>query len=171
MSGDRGHVARDKMLLFPDANNQRRAATRPDDYLGVVSTNDGDRISTDDFVEGIGHGLRERVLGGTITGGGGRGSLQPHVMLTNQVREHFGIRFGVKYMARRGQALLEAIVVFDHAVMNDRQPAAGVEVRMRVLVAGCAMRSPPGMPDAGVPGNWIGFDRKGEPLIDAPHFL
>ena len=65
------------------------------------------------------------------------------VEFSNEMREHFGIRFRAKArVAVANEVIFERLVIFDHPIMDQRQFAAGVEVRMRVLIVHLAVRGP-----------------------------
>ena len=65
------------------------------------------------------------------------------------MRQNFRIGLGCKFMiAVATKLLLERLVIFDYAIMNQRDLAGGVEMRVRVLVVDFSMRSPTGMADA-----------------------
>ena len=64
--------------------------------------------------------------------------------------EHFGVGFGSEMMCRLrvGAAVLERLVIFDHAVVDERELAALVEMRMGILIGRFAVRGPAGVADA-----------------------
>jgi hypothetical protein len=65
------------------------------------------------------------------------------------MREHFGIGFGAKVrVAAADQLIFKRLIILNHAVVDERQFAAGVEVRVRVLVGDFAMRGPACVTDA-----------------------
>jgi hypothetical protein len=65
------------------------------------------------------------------------------------MREHFGIGFGAKVrIAAANQLIFERLIIFNYAVVDQCQLAAGVEVWMRVLVGDFAVRGPACVTDA-----------------------
>ncbi len=65
------------------------------------------------------------------------------VEFPDQMGEHFSIRFRAKIaIAILNQLFLERLIIFDHPVMHERKLAAGVEVRVCILVSHFAVRSP-----------------------------
>src|SRR3954447_7512474 len=63
--------------------------------------------------------------------------------------EDLGVGFGTKGIVTvLNELLLERVVVFDDAVMNERNLAGGVVVRVRVLVIDLAVGGPPRVTDS-----------------------
>src|SRR3989454_2540373 len=59
------------------------------------------------------------------------------------MRENLRISFRAKFrIAVADQILFKQLIIFDHAVMHQRELAAGVKVRVRVFVGDFAVRSP-----------------------------
>ena len=65
-------------------------------------------------------------------------------MLADQMSEHLGVRAGMKLMSGLDEALLELIVVLDHAVVDDGNLARLIEMRMGVFIAGADRAWPSG---------------------------
>ena len=61
--------------------------------------------------------------------------------------EHFGVGLAGKDMAAFEQARAQSGIVFDDAVVNDRDAAGAVHVRMGVCVGRTAVRGPTRVPD------------------------
>ena len=86
---------------------------------------------------------------GSFSGSVYRARARVIVDFSNQMREHFGVRFGTKVgVAAADELIFQFLVFFDHPVVNQRQLATGVEVRMRVFVGDLSMRRPACMADA-----------------------
>ena len=65
------------------------------------------------------------------------------------MREHFGVGFGAKVrVAAANELIFERLIIFDHAIVDQRQLAARVKMRMRVFVIHFAMRGPARVADA-----------------------
>src|SRR5439155_4673131 len=65
------------------------------------------------------------------------------------MREYFRIGLRRKFVVSVAEQLvLNLLIIFDHAVMHERQFSAGVEMRMCVLVGGFSVRRPARMADA-----------------------
>ena len=65
------------------------------------------------------------------------------------MREYFGIGFGTKVrIAAPDELTFKRLIIFNYAVVDECQLAAGVEVRMRVLVGNFAVRGPTCVTDA-----------------------
>jgi hypothetical protein len=59
------------------------------------------------------------------------------------MREHFGIGFGGEMVfAFPQERVLYLLVIFNHAIMDDRELAAFVKVRVRILIGGFAVCRP-----------------------------
>ena len=68
--------------------------------------------------------------------------------LLEQVRHHLGIRLRAEPMTGAHEWLTELAVVGDDAVVDEREPARAVQVRMGVVLRHAAMRGPACVPDA-----------------------
>ena len=64
------------------------------------------------------------------------------------MRDDFGVGFGDKLVALRGELALQVEIIFDNAVVNYDDAAGAVAVRMRVLFSGPAVRGPARVADA-----------------------
>jgi hypothetical protein len=69
----------------------------------------------------------------------------PEFVLDDKCRD-LGIRLGRKRIAPRDELFAQSPEVLDDAVVNDREPARGM--RMRIRFRRLAVRRPPGVPDA-----------------------
>src|SRR2546422_7148892 len=73
-------------------------------------------------------------------------------MMADQMREHFGVGGGVELVSGLEQAFLEPVEILNHTVMDDRDPAASVQVRVRVFVRRGAVGGPARVADAQLAG-------------------
>src|SRR6266516_4001898 len=65
------------------------------------------------------------------------------------MREYFRVGLRRKFLvAVAKQLVLDPLIIFDHAVMHEREFSAGVEMWMRVLVGRFSVRCPACMADA-----------------------
>src|SRR5437763_1146032 len=65
------------------------------------------------------------------------------VQLSDQMREHLGIGVGAKLrVAATDKLILKGLIVFDDAIVNQRQLPARVEMRMGIFVIHTAMSRP-----------------------------
>ena len=84
--------------------------------------------------------------------------------------EDLGVGLGNELVALGQQPLLELLVVFDHAVVDERDLARLIEMRVRVLVGRRAVGRPSGVTDAG--GALGGLLReKSRQIVDAASLL
>ncbi len=91
----------------------------------------------------------ERVVAAQLGERGPHGSDQVTLVVTrDEVRDDLGVGLGGEDAAALQQFLLERHVVLDDPVDDDVDPIGGVEVRMGVLLAYPAVRSPARVPDA-----------------------
>ncbi len=59
------------------------------------------------------------------------------------MREHLRVGVGAKFrIATTDELILERLIIFDDAIVNQRQLPARVKMRMRVFVVHPAMRRP-----------------------------
>ena len=65
------------------------------------------------------------------------------------MREHFRISVRAKVrIAAADELVLERLIIFDHAVMDQRQLATRIKMWMRVFIVHFAMRGPARVADA-----------------------
>ncbi len=69
-------------------------------------------------------------------------------VLLDQMRDDFGVGFGLESVALRLQLVLQRKIVLDDAVVHHHDVAGAIAVRVRVLFGGTAVRGPAGMADA-----------------------
>src|ERR1019366_3359835 len=111
--GDDGvGVAGQKILIFADADDERRAAAGADDLAGVVAADDGNAVSADDLAQGVANGLGERT--GLAVGPG-----LALVMIADQMGQHLGVGGGMKSVAGFEEPFLEAVAILDHAIVDE----------------------------------------------------
>ena len=87
------------------------------------------------------------------------------------MRQHFGVGAGVEFVAGVEQFLLERVVIFDDAVVDDGDLAGLIEVRMGIDVRRRAVRGPARVADAEISRDRFGFQKAGEAFVDFPLFL
>ena len=87
-------------------------------------------------------------------------------MVADQVGQHFGVSRGLKYMAGLLKPLLERFEILNHAVVNDGDAPALVQVRMGVFVGGRAVGGPAGVADAEAPRQRAALQKLRQALIN-----
>ncbi len=136
---ERGDVAGDEHLAVADADHQRRVAAGRDQLAGGV---------------GVHRDQRERAVQPSADGGHrGRQVTRLRVVLGGQqVRDDLGVGVAGQLDAGALQCSSQRREVLDDAVVDDRDPAGDVPVRVRVAVGGAAVGGPAGVSDAGGAG-------------------
>ena len=120
---DRGGVGGDDVFVLAHADDQRRALAGDDERVGLVLADDRDAVGAFDFVQRRLHrALKQRRAGGMSFL-----RLQFGVEIADQHREHFGVGLAGERVALFVEELLERGVVFDDAVVDQRDlPASSV---------------------------------------------
>ena len=115
-----------KVLSLGEADYQRRTVADGNESERFVSTHD-------DHAEDAFHVLQSRQ----------NSPLEiPLVTRFNQMRQDFSIGGSAEAMALSTEPASQFPVVFDYAVMYDDEIARTIAVRMRILLACCAVRRP-----------------------------
>ena len=128
---DRGDIRSDEALALSRADDQRAFAPHGVDAVRAVAEQDAQREAASDLRHGRGDGA-ERVAG---------------VMRVKQLRDNFGIGIGDKGSALCDELLFDLLVIFNDAVMDERDLLAA-SVRVRIDIRGFAVGGPAGVPDA-----------------------
>ena len=100
-----------------------------------------DAIGADDLLERGARGVDQARLG----------ILAAELVINapDQVRQNFGVGVGAKIcVAVLDELFFECLIIFDYAIVDERDFAAGVEMRMRVFVVDFAVRGPASVTDA-----------------------
>ena len=171
---DGADVAGEEILVASDAEQQRAAAAGADDHVGMIGVNDGDAVGADHVFEGAAHGFGQcrailcacgrpdRVSGCHV--------LKFLVIIADEVGEDFGVGLRDEFVAFGEQAFFELLMVFDDAVVDERDFAGLIEVRMRVLVGRQAVGRPAGVADAGRALGGLLAQERGQ-IVDAAGLL
>ena len=157
-------VAGQEILAFPHANDERRAAPGADQHAGVIGADHGDAVGANHLRQSVQDRLRERMHAG-----GHRP--EPGIMVTDQVGQHFGVGRGLEHMAGLLKPPLERFEILNHAVVNDGDAPALVQVRMGVFVGGRAVGGPAGVADAEAPGQRAALQKLRQALFNLALFL
>ena len=155
-------VTDEKILPLAETHRQWRAAPRADDDIGHVQVHGRDAVGADDLFERRAGGLQEPRLGVLAA--------RLVVDLPDEMGQDFGVRLGAELVPGLQQLGPENLIVFDDPVVDQRQPPGLVEMRVRVLVRGTAVRGPASVGNADLPGGGMLFEQVGEHL-DAPGAL
>ena len=130
---ERRDVGRRVVAVRGQSKEQRRAVARDDDMAGVGLAQHGDGVGSLQLRDGVAR-CREEV----------RTFLQ---FRRDQVRDDFGIGVRIENIALGAQPRAQDFVVLDDAVVHDGEAARNV--RMRVALAGNAVRRPARVRDTG----------------------
>ena len=136
---ERGDVGGQEVLALASADDQRRVSPRADDDVGGVD------VGRDE-----GEGALEPLADGTHRGGqvDRLASVDPALLL-EQVRHRLGVGLAGQLVTALGELGAQLGEVLDDAVVDDRDRAGAVDVRVGVAVVGGAVGGPPGVTDAG----------------------
>ena len=145
---ERGHIGADEHLAVADAEHQRRRAPGGDDRPRLV---------------GVGEHQREVALQpaqhGQHRGDEVAGGVTALVLAGDQVHGDLGVGVAGEFHARRFQLAAQCREVLDDPVVDDRDLAGGVAMRVGVAVGGPAVGGPAGVAQPGsarsaLPGRW-----------------
>jgi hypothetical protein len=76
------------------------------------------------------------------------------------------VSVGAEGVAGLELAFLEAVVIFDDAVVDDGDFAGLVEVRMGIFIGGRAVGGPAGVADAEAAGDGLNLEKPGQALVN-----
>ena len=131
---NRGNVRRDEVLAVAKTQHQRRRGLGGDQLVGLRLRQHDDRERSAQAQDGLAHRLGQAAAG--------------FELLLDQMRDELGVRFGSQLMAAREQLRAQVDKVLDDAVVNYRDRARFV--RMRILFGRAAVRRPSRVPDSDV---------------------
>ena len=151
----RGH----HMLAVADADQERAAAARGDELVGIVAAQHQQAEGAAYVVQGAPHG-REQVARLAVAA--------VVVEESDELREGLGVGVADRIDALLGEEGADRPVVLDDAVVHHGDGAARIEVGMGVALRGGAVRGPAGMRDAGGAGWVLGGHRAGQ-IVDLAH--
>ena len=123
---DRGDVRREERLAVAEPDDERHVHPRPDQPLRLAAVEDRERIRPDRAPQRLPHGLRDVAAIG----------------LLDEVRDDLGVGLRIEAMAGRRELGAQLDEVLDDPVVDDRQLAGAVDVRVGVEVARPAMGRP-----------------------------
>ena len=131
---DGRHVAGEEPFAVAEPDDERDVHSRADDPIGVLGVHHGNGVRPAHLVQGGAHRLDEIA----------------RVLRLDEVGEHLGIGLRREPMALGREPVLDLGVVLDDAVVDQRELAAAVGVRVRVRVVRAAMRRPSRVGDPGM---------------------
>ena len=147
MRDDRLRIAGQEVLALAQPDRQRTAAPRADEHVGHVEVHHRDAVGADHLLERRARGFQQPCLGVRAAG--------LVVELADEVGQDLGVGLRAKLMPRLHERRAEHLVVFDDAVVHERQPAGLVEVRVRVGIVGLAVGGPARVGDADLAGRFV----------------
>ena len=132
---DRGSVGGYEHLVFPDADHERaRTAAREHQPPRSVGGDNSERKGPTDFAQRLAYGADEVAP-------------DPPQIFLNKVGEHFGIGLAAKGVPGCLESIAQRNVIFDDAVVDDRDLRAAIQMRMRVDIGGASVRRPARVPE------------------------
>jgi hypothetical protein len=140
----RGDVRGDEVLVDPEADDHRTTLAREDDALGLLLTDDRERVRALELRDGGAHGLEQILL-----------RLQ---MVVYTMGDHFGVGLRSEFVTGLLQILAQLFVVLDDAVVNDGE-AVVRDVRVGIALRGHAVRRPARVRDAHLAVGRVRVDR------------
>ena len=148
ITGGRKHcrdIRGDEVFTFAQADQERAAHARGDQALGFVAVDDRDGISAFQILD--------------RPPGGGQQVPAFSIVMMYQMADDLGIGLRFEHVAERAQAFALLLVVFDDAVVHQRQ-FAGADVRMRIEFGDAAVGGPARVPDADLTCQGFGLRRR-----------
>ena len=142
-----GHVR----AVLGQPHHERRVLARGHEGAGLLVADSRNGIGADQAVGSLAHGLQEVVAFAQV--------------LLHEVRDDLGVGLARERMAAAFQLFAQLGEVLDDAVMHDGYAAVAGGMRMRVRLAGAAMRGPARVADAAGAGQLEGLDE----LREAAH--
>ncbi len=153
---DRRHVTGQERLAVADAHDEGHVHPGADQAVVLALVHDRQGVGALDLAQG---------------GPGGLGDVAV-VGLLDEVGDRLGVGVGAQLVAALGQPIAELAEVLDDPVVDDRDPARAVDVRMGVKVVRPAVGRPAGVGQAdGRVGRAVGdrgleVDQLAGPLLD-----
>ena len=135
-AGQRHRVGGDEVLVLAHADDQRRALARGDHAVRFFAAEHGDGVGAVQALDGLLHGLEQVAV----------------VHVVDQVSDDLGVGLAHEDVAQGGQLGAQFVVVFDDAVVNQRDARivfAWREVRVGIVRCRRAVGGPAGVGDAG----------------------
>ena len=146
VSDDGAYIAGQKILAVADAKHERTSTPCADHEIRHVSVNQSDAVRANHLPKRRANSFKKP---GFFPGDVHRAGARIVVEFPDKMREHFGVGIGTKSrITVTNELIFKRLIVFNDAVMNQRQLAAGVEVWMCVFVVNLTMRCPASVADA-----------------------
>ena len=128
----------DEVLALAEAEDQWTVLLDGDHGIRPVGAEDAERIAALDPAERQADGLHQIVF--------------LFIIVFQQIGDDLRVRLGAERLALLQQELLQRQEILNDAVVHDADAAVRGQLRMRILVRGCAVRRPAGMADAEIAG-------------------
>ena len=127
-----GNIRRHKMAFIAHADNQGTPPSGHNDLIGNITMDNPESESPLYLTHGLSNRVRQIAV--KIKG--------------NQLRQNFRIRFRPERNALFLQLFFQKVVIFNNAVVNDKNVVRFVPLRMGVLYRGFTVRCPTGVGNA-----------------------
>ena len=96
------------MIVHAETDDERAPLPRTDDTTGLAGRDGSDRIRPLEFRHGKLHRAQQVAVGRAVP------------MRVHEMRNHFGVGLRAEFVALRFQAFAQRLVIFDDAVVDDR---------------------------------------------------
>ena len=123
---DRGHVRGEEALAVAEADDERHVLAGADQAIALADVHDDDRVGAFELAQRVPHGVGEVALVG----------------LLDEVGDRLGVGLGGQGVAARLQPVAQLAEVLDDPVVDDRDLAGAVAVRVGVEVVRAGRASP-----------------------------
>ena len=131
-------VTGEKILVFANAENERRATTGSDQEIFDVGVNERDAVGADHLFQGRAGCVHQPCFGIL--------AVQLLINAANQMREHLGISVRGEFVSTFAHELLaQRGVILDHPVVDQRDLAALIKMRVSVFIRNFTVGSPAGV--------------------------
>src|SRR5581483_10763959 len=139
----RGDVGRQVVAVGPEANHQRRMATGSHEYLGLVQTEDDDRVGSLHAIESLADGQAEpgRKFAVAVP-------VQALELVLDQVSQHLGVGLGGEPVPALGELGAQDREILDDSVVDHADTPVTIGVRVRVFVRRSPVSGPARVADA-----------------------
>jgi hypothetical protein len=132
---NRRDVGRNKEFAIAQTDDDRRPLSNGDDRVRFIDGDDRQGENSAQLLHRFPHGFLEREIFVIF-------------VVSDQMRDDFGVGLGFERAAVRSKALLQRQVIFDDAVMDNDNLARLIAMRVRIFFGRSSVRRPTRVTDA-----------------------